>query len=127
MLVNEPRPAVPAAGEFNRNHHFGNAKGVIEVHPADVAVLSAPVFGSFADFPEDFSRPVSQAVHDVARACFPEIFDLLSRALQEAVVIQQLQPPQDLLRRAGNKGADVRGAQEAMPVDEPDDIAVALG
>jgi len=42
------------------------------------------------------------------------------------VVIKQFQPPQKLLRAAANEFHDLRGPEKTVPVNEPDDMAVAL-
>jgi hypothetical protein len=42
------------------------------------------------------------------------------------VVKEQLQPPDNLLFAAAHKRDDLAGTQKAMPVDEPDEVAVAF-
>jgi len=53
--------------------------------------------------------------------------DLGTRTFKVAVVVEQLQPPDDLLRAAANKGDDLMRTQKTMPVDKPDDGTVAFG
>jgi hypothetical protein len=38
---------------------------------------------------------------------------------------QQLEPPQNLLLAAANQRHDLVGTQKTVPVDKPDDLAVA--
>jgi hypothetical protein len=42
------------------------------------------------------------------------------------VVKEQLEPPQNLLLAAANERHNLVGTQKTVPVDEPDDLAVAL-
>ena len=56
-----------------------------------------------------------------------EVFELSAGTLQVSVVKEQLQPSENLPFTSANEGADVRGTQKPMPVNEPDDGEVALG
>jgi len=42
------------------------------------------------------------------------------------VVVEQFQPPGQLLRTAANQCNDLVGTEKTVPVNEPDDLAVAL-
>ena len=54
------------------------------------------------------------------------VFKLRARTFQISVVIQQLQPPQDLLGAATEECDDVRGTKKTVPVNQLDDRVVAL-
>lgn len=43
------------------------------------------------------------------------------------MVKKQVQPTHDLLFAAAKQCADLMGTEKTMPIDEPDDLAVALG
>src|SRR5438552_1919024 len=69
---------------------------------------------------------ITQAIYEALRAALVVIVELRAGALQIAVVIEQLQSPQKLLRAATEKRNDLRGTEKAMSVNHPDDFAVAL-
>jgi len=52
--------------------------------------------------------------------------DLGARAFKVSVVKQHLQPPHNLLFAAAHERHDLTGTEKTMPVNEPDDVAVAL-
>ncbi|MGA3266511.1 MAG: hypothetical protein ABSE16_06795 [Verrucomicrobiota bacterium] len=45
---------------------------------------------------------------------------------QKAVVVKQFQPPQKMLWSAAKQGDDLMRTEKTMPVNEPDDLEVAL-
>jgi len=52
--------------------------------------------------------------------------DLGAGSLQVSVVVEQFQPPQNLLLAAAHERNNVLGTEKTVPVNEPDDLAVAL-
>lgn len=56
-----------------------------------------------------------------------EVFELGARALQKTVVEEQLEPAQERLGTAAKQGDQVRGTKKTVPVDEPENEAVAVG
>jgi hypothetical protein len=61
------------------------------------------------------------------RAATVIIVELSAGPFQKAMVVKQFQSPQKLLLAAAKKGKDLRRTQKAMPVNQADDLAVALG
>lgn len=59
----------------------------------------------------DFSTSTYSGIHPLGRI---------------AMMIKQLQPPHNLLLAAAKQSDELMGTDETMPVDEPDDFAVAL-
>ena len=51
--------------------------------------------------------------------------DLGARSFKIAVVKEQLQPPHNLLLAAAKQRDNLMGTQKTMPVNEPDEVAVA--
>lgn len=55
------------------------------------------------------------------------IVELGAGPFQKAVVVKQLQAPEKLLRTRSRERDDLGRTQKTVPVDQPDDDAVALG
>src|SRR5690348_12037602 len=68
-----------------------------------------------------------EPVHEFSGTALVIVFDLDTRPLQIPVVIQEFQASQNLLRTAGNEGADMSGAQETVAMHVTDDLAIAFG
>jgi hypothetical protein len=95
-------------------------------HLADSLILFAPQ-GTVANLLLDqHSALVAQAVHDGPGARGVIISKLGAGAFQKAVVIEELQSPQNLQLAAAHKRNDLAGTQKAVPVDEPDYGSVAV-
>src|SRR5436190_14158807 len=69
---------------------------------------------------------VTQTIHDVLGTALMVIVELRARPLQIAVMIEQLQSAQNLLRAFADQRNDLRGTEKAMPVNQPDDFPVSL-
>src|SRR5579872_5979133 len=102
---------------------------MFQKHPTNRAVSLAPILllkrgagfvlqkrGSF----------FSETVNNLAGTASMIIVNLRPRPLQKAMVIEQLQPPQKLLRTVANEGDDVGRPQKTVPADQPDDFTVTL-
>ncbi len=55
------------------------------------------------------------------------IVNLGAWPLQVAVMIKQLQSPQELLRAAADERDDVCGTKKTMPMNAPDDVPITVG
>ncbi len=55
-----------------------------------------------------------------------KVIELGAGSLQETVVVETLQSPQDLLGTARNEPEDLRGTEKAVPMNPAEDFAVAI-
>ena len=94
------------AGEFNRHHHVSNQERMFKKHPAHSPVLFAPTdlgHTRVKVVPEECCSFAAQAVYHVTGTATVIVVDLGARTFQEAAMVKQFQPPQKLLRTAGNE------------------------
>ena len=102
---------------------------MLKEYPSDGSIFFAPMEFTTIDAKlpvQESGTFVSQAINDVAGAAFMKIVDLRARALQVAVVVKQLESPQNLLWTFKHQRDDLWRTQKAVPVNEPDDFAIAL-
>src|SRR5437763_1771696 len=67
---------------------------------------------------------VADAIHHVLRAAFLVIVDLAAWALQIAVVIEQLQSPQERLGGVSKQSNYLRRSEKPMAVNQSDDFLI---
>ena len=118
-----------AAGEFNRHHDVGNQNGMFKVHPTNRSVLLTPtdLAKTRAGFEAENCRPfAAEAIDYMAGAGEVIPVELGTWTLKKAVVEEQLEAPEKLLRTAAHKDNDMGGTQKTVAVDKADDAAVAL-
>lgn len=121
--------AFPAC-KLNRYHYVRHKERMLQEHPSDRTVFSIPKKASkvaiklLLDEQSTFS---SETVHEFARASLVIVFDLNAGPLQKAVMIQEFQASQNLLRTSTDKRANMRGAQESIAVHVAYYLAVAFG
>src|ERR1035438_10403263 len=97
------------------------ARSPVLLAPTDLAKARAKVA------PEECRAFAAQAIYHVTGAALVIVVDLGARTFQKAVMVKQLQPPQKLLRTAGNEGTNMGRTHKTKPVDQPDNFVVALG
>src|SRR5712692_3878116 len=103
---------------------------MFEEHSSSGAVLLAPIALLKCDAKfllQQRCALVPQTIYDMAGAAVVIVVELGARTFQKAVMVKQFQSPQKLLRTAGNEGANMGRTDIPMPLDQPDDFAVALG
>ena len=109
------------ASEFNCDHHVRNQERMIKIDASNGAVLLRPAgcMKRQTEFPFQEGRSfVPNAIDEVPGTALVEIVYLAARALKKAVVIEQLQSPQNLLRTAASQGHNVGRTQKAMLVNQ---------
>ena len=102
---------------------------MLKKYSADRTIFPAPMGfmkGNVKLLFQECRSFVAQGIDHVVGPAVLVIVELRTRALQIAVVIEQLQAPQKWLRAAAEKRNDVSGTEKAMSVNQPDDLAVAL-
>jgi len=77
--------------------------------------------------PEEYRTFGAQAIYDMVGAAAVIVVELSAGSFQKAVMVKQLQPPQELLWTPGNERTNMGGTHKTKPLDEPDDFSVALG
>src|ERR1035438_611975 len=97
------------------------ARSPVLLAPTDLAKARAKVA------PEECRAFAAQAIYHVMGTALVIVVDLGARTFQEAVMVKQLQPPQKLLRTAGNEGTNMGRTHKTKPVDQSDNFPVALG
>jgi len=117
------------AAKFERHHDIGKQKGVLKKDPANRAILLTPrerPYGDAVFFLQNGSSFVAQAVNHTAGAALVIVVELGARPFQKAMVVEQFQSPQKLLGTATHESDNMGRTQKAVPVNKPDDFAVAL-
>jgi hypothetical protein len=69
---------------------------------------------------------VAQTINYLSGSALMVVVELCSWPFQIAMVVKQLQPPQELLGAVADKGNDLGGTEKTMAVNLPDDFVVAL-
>jgi hypothetical protein len=122
--------AAPPTREFKGDHEIRNEKRVLKEYPPDRTILfsrtqwwkrSASLGlqkgGSF----------VAESIDDMAgTASFAVTLDLGAWALKEAMVVEQLEPPQKVLGMVGEQRRDLGGTQKSMPVNQTNNLPVTV-
>jgi hypothetical protein len=129
VFVEESNAVVFPASEFEGHHYVGNQKCVFKEHPAHGLIFFIP-----RDRPRDNAEflvqkcpgLVTQTIHDMLASAPVVILELGPRAFQISVVVEEFQPPRYLLGAGPKQGVDLMGTKKTMPVNEPEDVAVAF-
>ncbi len=129
VFVEESDAVMFSAGEFEGHHHIGNQKRVFKEHPAYGTVFLIPRnrARNNAEFlVQKCPGLVAQTIYDMFTAALVVIVELGAWPFQIPMAVEELQPPGYLLRAAAKQGNDLMRTEKTMPVDEPDDVPVAL-
>ena len=105
---------------------------MVEERRTDSPILAGPVDGAAPStelLRQNLGPLVAQPIDHGQRAGGPvEVGYLNWRAIEMAVVEEELQPPADLLGAARAKqGDDLLGVEQAMALDAMNDLEVAVG
>ena len=123
VMIDQRRRAVGAAGEFEGDHGLGRLDRVREKLRGGARVLGRPVellFERNAGFGEHMGAGAAEAVDERPVAEIEgvgELRHLRGRPVEIAVMEEQLQAAQDLLRRAADKANDQGRGEKAKTRD----------
>ena len=114
-----------SAGDFQAGNDLGNHEGVLEVK---LARMRLDALGLVAcGLVQKISPLCGEAIDEAVRAALVVIFDLRTRSFKITVVIQELEPPQNLLATTFREVNNLVGTEKTLPVDMPEDVMVADG
>ena len=76
---------------------------------------------------QESGATAAKSIHDLAGAAAVVIVELSAWAFQETVVVEQLQPPQKVLRTVADEGKNVGRTEKTMPMNQINHFTVARG
>lgn len=78
-------------------------------------------------FVQQVSPLGGESIDEVPRSALVVILDLRTRSFEIAVVIQELEPPQNLLAAAFGERNDLVGTEKSLPMNMPEDVEIPWG
>jgi hypothetical protein len=111
------------AGQLQGYHDVGDQECVFQKDSANGPVLLAPT----ASLLQEGCALASKSIHQMAGTALVVVVELGAGTLQIAVVEEQLQAPQELLRLIREEYRKLRRTQKTVPLHMAKDFAVAFG
>lgn len=125
----QPDSAIFSACEFKGHHYVRNQECVLKKQPSNGTVCFArtTTTSRASGFrPQNRGTLVSETVNNVTGTAAVVVINLCPWPFQKAMVIEQLQPSQKVLRTAPDDCHNLRRTKKTVPVNEPDDFPVTL-
>ncbi len=125
--LDDPEVAALAAGALERDHEVGDGERVVEEEAGRVVVAALGVLPCLLG-QEPLAAAGEAIDHRLRAAARQVVVDLGARPVDVAVVVELVEPAQDLhLRLLRHERLNVRRADEPMPGGRLEDRDVALG
>ena len=118
------------ARQFQRDHDVRYHERVLQKESACALILAAPVHageGHVQIAPQASGSATAEPINHFLRAAAMVVINLRRGPLKVTVMVEQLQPSQDLLDAAANECGKLRGSQKPVRRDTAQDFQIPRG